>query len=895
MKFSELLNFKPNNPANIKKLSNLGAINFGKGISDKNQTRTPHYEISETIKAFNEIPIIKSSVEQLISFIIPNKDIRIASKDEKSVKFLEQWHNDRYGFLNEVKNLLTTNVICGNGYLERHYAQTTSGEKVLDNAFSLNDASRVYVNPDDVAGPTAFLFKVPVGIKNFVYMGEEQIPTFRKVKYIKNYNWCYEMVYSIVVPYWKIIQYSSGWTQDNLYGSSPLTASIDACNIFQEIMSSWDTIAKTRQIDQKLLSVDTQDMPGMQLDDPQLAQLQEQLSADDGNSYKIIGMPLKFLQTDISTSQGFNLMEGVFDLLRRQIMMSLLPQHLTPWNDSATTQGSESAMPPFMLRLKAKQNELIKFLNHYVLKELRKTYTWLAEDITYVFDEPKVMDDKYYIDKVVSMTDSEIITKEEAREYLKQMGILDSEIFDRMEEDDNIDSGANNEKIVSKEATFKNINKYIQKADDLKTLSDVTKFVYDNKLNKEGECQNISALYGYVDNSNKGISTVGHVAFVKGTKVYDPIRFKKVPIDIKEWKNKYKNNKDVKIISLKKPKKPEQKTSELFTVSEAIKKADVGFNIFKQRLKARHKKKDFSTEGWKQIFQKNVGGHNIRLIDATDNIYLLFDGLTMIETYDKDVTDKKTAVKNTEGYIKKVEASFDEFTDEETDEDKAFNQLQKEIEEEYKKRLDKFFKQIPKTSKKTENFLSDKIFGKLNDVFKGFNSFIKSRTDKILNKLNTKIVKDSDEEVLPTKTIDNLKAKNKLMTDSLAKNLQQVKDSQVSTIRTKLANGIAAGHSVSDIKSDIEKDFNYDKGVRHKIDRAIQTSGRNATRITKLKMLQSQGFEEVLFITRDDSKVRPQHAKYNNKVISIKQMLDWYTNNTIPGTFYNCRCTFVGY
>jgi len=729
MKFSELLNFKPNNPANIKKLSNLGAINFGKGITDKNKNRTPHYEIKSTIKSFNEIPIIKSSVEQLVSFIIPNKDIKIASSDPKSVEFLEQWHNDRYGFLNETKNLLTTNLICGNGYLERHYAETVNGDKVLDNAFSLNDASRIYVNPDDINGPTAFLFEVPVGIKNFTYMGEEQAPTFRKVKYIKNYNWCYEMVYSIVVPYWKIIQYSSGWTQDNLYGSSPLTASIDACNIFQEIMNSWDTIARTRQIDQKLLSIDNSESSGMQFTQDQLSEFTEQLEADDGNSYKLIGVPLKVIQTDISTSQGFNLMEGVFDLLRRQIMMSLLPQHLTPWNDSATTQGSESAMPPFMLRLKSKQNELIKFMNHFILKELRKTYTWLAEDITYVFDEPKVMDDKYYIEKVISMTDSEIITKDEAREYLKQMGILDSEIFDRMEEDDTIDSGKNNDRE--------------DKEDD------------NNRKDKE-------------------------------------------------------------------PEKPKIDNSELFSVSEALKKADIGFKIFKQRLNARHSKKPFSTEGWKQVSVKEIGGHKIRLVEATDNIYLLFDGLQMIETYEKDVIDEKQAKQNMLNYVEKVKKSFDEFTDDVTEEDKAFDELQKDIEKEYSKRIDKFFKQISKTSKKTENFLSDRIFPKLDDVFKGFNAFIKDRVNKIVKKLNVNVIKDDEQGTLPTKTINDLKSKNKMMTDALTKNLQQVKDNQVSIIRTKLSNGIASGQKISDIRSDIEKDFNYDKGVRAKIDRAIQ-------------------------------------------------------------------------
>ena len=70
MRFSEFISFKPNDPENVKRLSNIGVINFGKGLSDKNETRSPHYEINESLKAFETMPIINSAVVQLINFII---------------------------------------------------------------------------------------------------------------------------------------------------------------------------------------------------------------------------------------------------------------------------------------------------------------------------------------------------------------------------------------------------------------------------------------------------------------------------------------------------------------------------------------------------------------------------------------------------------------------------------------------------------------------------------------------------------------------------------------------------------------------------------------------------------------------------------------------------------
>jgi hypothetical protein len=109
--------------------------------------------------------------------------------------------------------------------------------------------------------------------------------------------------------------------------------------------------------------------------------------------------------------------------------MALLPQHLTPWNDSATTQGSETAMPPFLLRIKALQQEFAHFLNSTIIAELRKIEPNLASDATYVFDEPMLMRQDEYVRMFNDLTNSGIITKEQSQKYLIKIGVLDETIL----------------------------------------------------------------------------------------------------------------------------------------------------------------------------------------------------------------------------------------------------------------------------------------------------------------------------------------------------------------------------------------------------------------------------------------------------------------------------------
>ena len=779
------------------RLSDLGAVSFGKGNTDKNQDRTPHYEINKGIEMYELNPIVNSGLNQLADFVIPNREVKISSKDKATVEFLEEWHRMRDGILDEFRNLYLTKTMTGNAYLERYYVETeeVGDSTVLDNVFSINDASRIYVNPNDVHGKTAFIFELPIGIKRFEYMGEWQTPTFYTVTYIKNYQYMFKKVWGFPLPGWKIRHYKSGWSRDNLYGRSPLISALDAHNVLNEIVSSWDTISKTRQIDQKLLTV-ADNETGIQVDQDRLDDLGEMLNNAD-SSYTLFNIPLKLIQQDITTSGNYDLMEGVFDLLRRMLISSLLPNHLTPWSDSATTQGAEASMPSLLARVKSAQNELIRFLNSGILKELFKTYPFLSTDATYVFDEPKVIDDSYYIRKVQDLINSEILTPKEARVYLMKLGILDAELFDDM----------------AKQAG--------RKDEDEKPGNTKEKFPQKEVVNKESD--------------------------------------------------------------------------KCCSFSEVATSQSMSFETFKKKLK--EKNKDLVTTGWKEITYRSLGGHDIRLIEADSQI-MLFDGLSIIETYDSKVTEKQLYMNAFNTYVNKIKDDFENFEDEESDEDRIIKELEKELKTELNKQLKDVLKLIDdhatKEEKLTEAFLDFNIISKIDNLFKNFNVNVNRAVTQAINKLGVTVTDDSsDNVVVDPQTKDMLQRKKKLMGDNIKTQIKTTKDKMLADIKSQITSGISAGQSTTDIKKVIKKSYNYDDGVSWKFNRILKTELNTASKILRLQKYKRMGFDSVKWITRGDSKVREQHRGMNKRVFAIDDLLKKISSKEL--NLINCRCSIIPY
>jgi len=433
MRFAELFKpFRENGIAStvsysgkpIKTLSNIGAISFGRSLTGHHEEMTPHFEMMRTEEMFERNPIVTSGVNQLVTYIIPNRDVKIHSEDERTKTFLEDWHRMRKGFLDEIKNLQRTKYIAGNAYLEKIRVKTKKGGKVLDNVFNLNDAARIYINPNSENGIEKYIFELPVGIQTFYYMGKNHTPTYTKIQYMANYNWSFRAIYGVRLNGGDIDHYKSGWSRDGIYGKSPLASAIDADTIMDNILRSWNAITKNRMLSKKIISISDKVSSDTQIDQDRLDQLQAKLE-DDERPFNLFNIPLQMLQTDVGTAGTYDTMQSVMDYLRKMIMVSLLPQHLTPWSAEGTTQGTSESMPSFVMRLKAEQNELIKFLNDAVIGELRKTYDWLAEDATYVLDEPIVRASENYVFMAYSLVNGGILTPKQAQSYLINLGVID--------------------------------------------------------------------------------------------------------------------------------------------------------------------------------------------------------------------------------------------------------------------------------------------------------------------------------------------------------------------------------------------------------------------------------------------------------------------------------------
>lgn len=761
MRFNEFINRAPNM---VDKISNIGVATFKMGDTDKNAARTPHYEIKKCVEMYEKNPIVQSACEQLRLFIIPNKNIKIKSEDPKTQEFLEEWHYLRKGIMDEYSNILLTNLICGNGPMEKHY-KVINGKNVLDNVFSYNNMERLYINPDNEP-EKKYILKLDVGVNQIYYDGRWQQPTYYQIRYMKNYSWFMDMVYGIYIPQDRISIYRSGWSRDNIYGRSGLASAIDANNILFEILSSWDTITKTRQIDQKLFSIADSES-GNTITQSQLDDLAQKLT-DSQDSYNIINIPLKnLMEKDIKTSGNYDLLTEVFDILRKMIMMSLLPQHLTPWSDSSTTQGSEAAMPPFLSRVKAKQNEFINYLNSEVIDELRKSYPWLAEDATFVFDEPNIVGYDHYVTMMNNLIGTGVITAAEARQYLLKIGVLDEDFLE--------------EKKITKQ-----------------------KALLTEKMSGLGE---------------------------------------------------------------------------------------ITFQDFKKKLK----EAEIDISNIREIEYKNIGGKSVRLI-KNDDQYLIYDGINPVSTFNDDISLIK--IKDIyKDYCAKVKEKQDEFETEQDNEliiiDEAKKELQKIIED----RLDEFLNKITKTQIKKEGFLSTKIFDKLDDVFAGLMPNLNSVVSKTLNKLGIQVVdiKGSDD-----KTKDLLYDKKDLLIKNMQDQIKTTKDEMLQDIKRTLADGIAAGKTPQQIKSEIKQSYNYENGIGWKFDRAFFTFARQSAGILKLRKWKEMGLKEFEWKSMGDSKVRPEHQEYNGKVFKIDDALSgkipFPGGSLVAGKpNINCRCKAIPY
>lgn len=817
MRFTELnRNYGVNNRSYrnkkpINTIGELGALSFNVGPTDKNNERTPHYEMRKSIEMYNINGIVSGGVDQLTLFVIPNLKIKIETKHEQSQVFLEKWCEQR-SVLEEIKKWYVSKILTGNPIIEKRYNKTNSGKPVLDNVFNINDTSRVYVNLENKGEDDRFIYEVPVGLRSFEYRGRVVTPSRYRISYFYNNNLFQREIYGFPLNEKEIYHHMSGWSVDDIYGRSPLMSALDDHNLMTEIMSSWDTISKTRQLDRKIISVADKET-GMSIDNSRMREIADELS-DAKNSFTLLNFPIQMSQTDLNVSRGYDTLDNVYDISRRKLMFSLVPNYLTPWNDSVTTMGAEVSMVPFLQKILSEQHELQRVWSEVIVGELCKTYDWLDEEARIVLDTPRLLPNDTYLREVEIMLRNEIINVESARVILNSVGIIDDEVFELLEEHDakgdpQLDGLADDSTLV------------VPPTPGVRRTTDSSDSVYPTEkfvVEQEGD----------VDELNK-------------------------------WLYKARRTPSLKLFDLK---------------------------------------------NGEQLFFKNLDGRLIRLL-RTGNVFLLFDGLNVVETInDREGLKKNDLKKRFEDYVSEVKALQKVLFKDGNPEEEIILDYEKSLNDDLNKLLQDISSLLGQKNMSesfTEKGLSLKIFPRLDNMFSVFNKRLSDRLNNVMKRLNVSVVNNENDGVelltgdksLDSSQVKNLLSKSDLLRQNLDDQLKNTTNKLSADIKTIIRDGISSGLSKKDIRSRVNNEFRWSDKAEKRFDVVYKGLARNASVKLKLLKWQGLGFTHFEWRTMEDDLVRPGHVIKNRKVYSINDALKNDDMSAYPGKDYGCRCFAV--
>jgi len=366
-------------------VTRLGAISFPTNIF-RDEKRTPHYEMHRSLELFEMRPMINSAVKQLARFIIGGT-ISAKSADQRSHDFLNAWIKQRENLQNEVSNMCVSALCTNNVFAERSWKEMVNHQWVLDNVFNINDVSRVYYNLDAQSkeNQTAeermdsyWLYEVPIEIRQAPFGGVNLRPKFWKVNYVYASYLYAKMIWAVGIHQSKIDHCKFGWSRDGIYGRGFLASCIDDGEILTEILKNFATIARYRAIGRKIISIgDVENVAGTE----DILKIRDDLNSLPENEHLIINKPFK--SEPLSYTNENDPMQNQVDFLRKDISSGLVPNYLTPWNSEVNRATAMEAKIPFELEINSFRQEMMEFLNRLIIKELRKVYTWLADDATF--------------------------------------------------------------------------------------------------------------------------------------------------------------------------------------------------------------------------------------------------------------------------------------------------------------------------------------------------------------------------------------------------------------------------------------------------------------------------------------------------------------------------------
>ena len=405
-------------------VSNLGALRFRTSVF-RDETRYPHWEMDHSIAMFEQRPQVNSGIQQFVSFII-GEEIKATSEDRKSQDFLQKWIDLRSKTIKgEMRKIITSTVICGNGYVEPSYMQTPNGVNIIDNIFSITDSSRVYYNLDTTKTDNEYwIYEVPIEIKVFPWRGEPIRPKFYRVNYVRGSILWQKMVYGIAIHKDKIKHLKIGWSRDGIYGRGFLNSAIDDGDIQTEILKNLAIISRSRALNLKVLTIGSEEDKATPED---VERLESQFKTRKEDEHMIVNKPVK--EINLSHQGQYDKMDDVLQFLQKDIGSGLVPNFLTPWNSDVNRATAGEVKIPFQLQLNDYREEVLNFFNELIVDNLRLAYPWLAQDAKIDFSQVDLTSTEEKMTHASEMFSSNVISLNEYRIAAGYDRVVNGDVF----------------------------------------------------------------------------------------------------------------------------------------------------------------------------------------------------------------------------------------------------------------------------------------------------------------------------------------------------------------------------------------------------------------------------------------------------------------------------------
>ena len=413
------------------RVTDYGAFSFAFNEVEE-RSETPHWEMKECLDMFEDIPMINSGVDQLVTFIF-GKGIRITSGNKDTEKYLSEWMNQRKEFDAETKKFISRTIVTGNGYLETPLVGHMSGRKIIDNAFNVDDPSRVFLNLDAIDDPEKideyWIYQVP--LRTGTYQG--RTPNYFKFTYYAGDVTYLNQIYGVPIHKDELRHLKFGVSRDGIYGRSFLGSVIDDADALKRIIRNFSLIAQYKAIGRKIISIGSEAMPA-DIDD--IKKLELDLDQTGTVENLIVNKPIQM--QDMSFTGQYDSMSNELDFLRKSISSGIIPNFLTPWNSEVNRATSEDVKVMFQLQLESLRKRFSQFLKYELFVPISQAAGKSTE-----FEVEFLAVDLYSLEKKMSqglqLYQNNVVTLNELRERFLNMNTVPNE--DKVKAQIDIDKG----------------------------------------------------------------------------------------------------------------------------------------------------------------------------------------------------------------------------------------------------------------------------------------------------------------------------------------------------------------------------------------------------------------------------------------------------------------------